>query len=175
MGGPAYREKDQEALTARARERIEQGQLPSARAARSWGGRGSGLACSLCDTPILETEPEMELEFDGAVSARALRFHLQCQSAWEIARRAPVQAEWTPMGQALPPFDAVVEARLTMSGGRPVILGVVRVRSRGDDAAWMNATTNSPLPDAWTPLEWRYPPGLEPAQSPAESAAPKRA
>jgi len=175
MGDPTHKEKSQEALRVRALERIEQGLLPRAKPARTWGGRGSGLACNLCDTPILETDPEMELEFDGAASAKALRFHLQCQSAWDAARRTPQASDWIPIGKALPPFDTPVEARLNMGTGRSVILGVSRLRGAGE-GAWLNATTHTPLPETWRPVEWRYPMGFE-ASEPiaAENAPPKRA
>jgi len=175
MGDPAYRGKVQDALATRARERIEQGQLPCAKAARTWGGRGSGLPCNLCDIAILETEPEMEVEFDTSTTPHVLRFHLQCHSAWDAVRRAPAPGDWTPMDHTLPPFDAIVEARLVMRGGRPVILSVMRARRGDKDAVWMNATTNLPLPDSWCPLEWRYPPALDSSEQTARSSAPKRA
>jgi hypothetical protein len=176
MGDPAYRGKLQDALAARARERLEHGQLPGAKAARTWGGRGSGLPCSLCDIVILETEPEMELEFDGSTNPHVVRFHLPCHSAWDAVRRAlPPGEDWTSIDHTLPPFDAVVEARLAMQGGRPVILGVVRTRSGDKGAVWMNATTHLPLPASWSPLEWRFPLGLESPEQPAKSSAPKRA
>ena len=174
MGDRTHKDKNQDTLGARAREQVEQGLLPRAKAARSWGGRGSGLPCSLCDTPILATEPEMELEFDGAASARVLRFHLQCQSAWDMARREPAADAWTDISANLPPFDAVVEARLNMGASRSVILGVVRARTPDGAGCWMNATTQAPLPPAWLPVEWRYPADAEPAELLA-SSTPKRA
>lgn len=173
MGEPGNSEKHEDMLRARARERIASGQLPRAKPARSWGGRGSGLACSLCDHPIADTGPEMELEFDGAITTDALRFHLQCQGIWDSVRRAPAEDEWILIEKRVPPFDTVVEARVNLSGSRSVILGVVLSRGRGPDGVWLNATTSAPLPAAWRPMEWRYPAGLEP--KPAESASPRRA
>ena len=177
MGDRTHKDKNQETLVACARERIEQGLLPRVKAARSWGGRGSGLPCSLCDSPILETEPEMELEFDGAASARALRFHLGCQSAWEVARRVRTEGDWTPVEEELPPYDTVVEARVIMGAARSVILGVTRVRCRAHDDSWLNVTTHAPLPDSWRPVEWRYPANTEHAadRNSAGTTAPKRA
>jgi hypothetical protein len=166
-------EKSEETLRARARERIASGELPRAKPARSWGGRGSGLPCSLCDQPIADTGPEMELEFDGAISATALRFHLQCQVIWDSVRRVPTETEWTAIEKRLPPFDTVVEARVNLSGSRSVILGVVLARSRSTEGQWLNATTSSPLPAAWRPLEWRYPAGLDTSQQ--DNATSKRA
>lgn len=148
--------------------------MPRAKPAHSWGGRGSGLPCSLCDKPIASTGPEMELEFDGAITATALRFHLQCQVIWDSVRRVPTETEWTSIEKRLPPFDSVVEARVNLSGSRSVILGVVLTRSRSPDGQWLNATTSSPLPAAWRPLEWRYPAGLDVSQS-QDAVTPKRA
>jgi hypothetical protein len=174
MADPVSTENSEEALRARARERIASGDLPRAKPARSWGGHGSGLPCSLCDQPIADTCPEMELEFDGAISATALRFHLQCQVIWDSARRMATESEWTTVEKRVPPFDTVVEARVNLSGSRSVILGVVLTRSRTPDGQWLNATTSSPLPAAWRPLEWRYPAGLDVSHQ-HESATPKRA
>lgn len=116
----------------------------------------------------------MELEFEGAIAATTLRFHLQCQAIWDSVRRAPSESEWIALEKRLPPYDTVVEARVSLSGSRSVILGVVLARGRTPEGVWLNATTNSPLPAAWHPLEWRYPVGLDatPAQ---ETAAPRRA
>lgn len=179
MSETANIENNEAALRARASERIASGQLPRAKAARSWGGRGSGLACSLCDQPIADSGPEMELEFDGAITATALRFHLQCQAIWDSVRRLPTESEWTLIEKRVPPFDEVVEARVNLSGSRSVILGVVLSHGRSPDGVWLNATTSLPLPAAWRPLEWRYPAGLEmpSVKSPitGESATPRRA
>jgi hypothetical protein len=56
-----------------ARERIAKG-----------GGPGSGEFCALCDKPIGRDEVEYEIaaEFSGGV--RAYRFHLVCQSVWQL-------------------------------------------------------------------------------------------
>lgn len=174
MGNSDHTEKNDDILRARAHERIASGQLPRTRPARSWGGRGSGLPCSLCEQPIAETGPEMELEFDGAVTATALRFHLQCQSIWDSVRRGPPEAEWFAVEKRVPPFDTVVEARVTLSGSRSVILGVVLTQGRSPDGLWLNATTNSPLPAAWHVVEWRYPAGLEPTAA-QDTASSRRA
>lgn len=149
--------------------------MPRTKAARTWGGRGSGLPCNLCDSPILASEPEMELEFESTGSPKVMRLHLHCHAEWEAERNRPGSGDWTRMDQALPPFDTVVEARVTMPGGRPVILGVLRLRGGSGEAIWMNATTNSPLPEAWCPVEWRLPQALEPSGVLPKSTAPKRA
>lgn len=168
-------QQHQETLRARARERIEQGLLPHAKAARTWGGRGSGLACSLCDAPIADTEPEMELEFDGSVM---VRFHLQCQSIWDAERRAPPADAWTPIAQALPDFNETVEARLSLGGARSVILAVTRLQGGDGRDIWLNATTQTPLPEGWRPFEWRAqipPPQTEIPYEEVPAPTPRRA
>jgi hypothetical protein len=153
MGDPSQLGRD--ALRDAARERIEQQRLPRNKPARMWGGRGSGQICSLCDQPILDTEPEMELEYDGTEAHSVVRFHLQCQSVWDEARQMRL-SPWTLVSSELPPLLHVVEARLTLNETRAIILNVMRI-NHGDTGpvVWLNATTNSPLPESWRPIEWR--------------------
>jgi len=155
MGDPTR--KGQDELRTQARERIEKELLPRVKPSRVWGGRGTGLCCNLCDLPILATEPEMELEFEGA-SETPVRFHLQCQSIWEAARLAPEIPLWMPVEHQPPPLHVVVEARLSLGEARAIILNVIRVCDEATGAeVWLNANTNGPLPDTWRPLEWRHP------------------
>jgi hypothetical protein len=67
-----------------ARERIAKRQLPANAASRMWGGHGTGKLCDLCDKPIRADDVELEVdsEIDGAV--RTLRFHMVCQSVWQL-------------------------------------------------------------------------------------------
>lgn len=67
-----------------ARERIAKGQLPREAPSRMWGGRGNGQLCALCGKPIQRDEIEYEVEasIDGA--ARDFRFHMVCQSVWQL-------------------------------------------------------------------------------------------
>jgi hypothetical protein len=143
------------ALRDAACQRIEQARLPRSKPARMWGGRGSGLVCSLCDKPILDTEPEMELEYEGAVPQKIVRFHLQCQSVWDEARQLR-RSPWTLVAEELPPLLQVVEARIGLHEQRSVILTVMRINhGTTGPVVWLNATTNSPLPENWGPIEWR--------------------
>ena len=120
-----------------------------------WGGRGTGQVCSLCDKPILDTEPEMELEFEGAAPQKIVRFHLQCQSVWDEARQLR-RSPWTPVAEELPPLLHIVEARIGLNEQRSVILTVMRINhGTTGPLVWLNATTNSPLPENWRPIEWR--------------------
>jgi hypothetical protein len=140
-----------------------------------WGGHGSGLVCSLCDVPILETETEMELEYEGSVENSVVRFHLQCQSIWESARRVPSASSWRSVEREPPPLHAVVEARLSMGESRVIILNVIRIcDGETGPVVWLNATTNSPIPDTWSPLEWRSPTVAENATPAAAATQPAR-
>ena len=153
MGDPLQQDRD--ALREAARQRIEQARLPKTKPSRMWGGHGRGQACSLCDRPIRETEPEMELEYEDEPSRPVVRFHLQCQTVWDEVRQARA-SPWTLVAEELPPLLHVVEARLSLNQQRAIILNVMRV-NHGDTGpiVWLNATTNSPLPAHWQPIEWR--------------------
>jgi hypothetical protein len=144
-----------ESLRDAARQRIEQLRLPSRKPTRIWGGRGTGLPCSLCDKPILDTEPEMELEYADAAAGATVRFHLQCQSVWDEVRQMRT-SPWTLVSTSLPPLFQIVEARIALGAARSVILSVMRV-NHGDTGplVWLNTTTNSALPENWRPVEWR--------------------
>jgi hypothetical protein len=143
-----------------------------------WGGRGTGLVCSLCDAPILASEPEMELEYEGTAPIPVVRFHLQCQFVWEAERQSPKASDWTSVEEQLPPLHCIVEARLSLGDSRAIILNVMRVcDGETGPVVWLNPTTNSPLPENWQPVEWRDLPG-RPSAPVAESeraATPKRA
>jgi hypothetical protein len=97
----------------------------------------------------------MELEYEGDSSQPVVRFHLQCQTVWEEVRQAR-NSPWTLVSHELPPLLHVVEARLSLSAQRAIILNVMRV-NHGDTGpvVWLNAVTNSPLPSSWQPVEWR--------------------
>jgi hypothetical protein len=179
-------EKDSGALRTRARERIEQGRLPSSKALRTWGGRGSGLRCDLCDAPIGSDEPEFELQLDLTVSAEPVRFHRVCHALWIEAREACEPHTWRPVSEELPPLGVVVEARVSLSGRGPIILSVICLSSRqsnagsesdGDEGSgaapqWLNATTRGPLPEGWFPVEWRPVPGVSsPSRSDVDSGS----
>jgi hypothetical protein len=156
MGG--LTEENEEALRARARKRIEQGLLPREKPLRMWGGRGTGAACTLCDHPIETTEPEMELEYEPPTALPCVRFHLRCQSIWELARERQMPSQWISMAAEMPPLRMLVEARIGLGESRSLILNVMRVNNgETGPVVWLNATTNSQLPDSWIPFEWRLP------------------
>ena len=162
-----------ETLRLRARERIGQGRLPRRPAARTWGGPGSGQFCDLCDSSILSSEPEFELQLESN-SSHVVRFHRRCHSIWEAARQESLQ--WTPVTQAAPPPSMPVEARIAMTEGRSLILDVICQPDGPSGAAvWLNATTQAPLPAGWQPLEWRRSARSVEPPPPVETSIPKRA
>jgi hypothetical protein len=150
-------EESSEALRARALERISQGKLPRAKAARTWGGLGSGLSCDLCDTAILATQPEFEVQTDLAAPAETVRFHRRCHTIWDLVRQelVPEPAQWTPVATQLPAPGDLVEARLSLGGGRAIVLDVIYVGDSAGAPSWLNATTRAALPVGWDPVEWR--------------------
>ncbi|MGB6451867.1 MAG: hypothetical protein WBE92_14045 [Steroidobacteraceae bacterium] len=177
MGEPSSR--DTEALRARARERLRQGRLPRIKAARTWGGLGSGSPCDLCDAAILSSEPEFELQLDLSMPSESVRFHRQCHTIWSEALENYLPAhDWRPVAEELPPFGALVEARLSLGEARSLILNVRCLEAAPPaPASWINATTGTPLPEGWRPVEWRYPPGAEAEATPQpfDSSLPRRA
>ena len=149
-------QQNEEALLIRARERIDQQLLPREKPARMWGGRGTGLPCCLCDAPIADSEPEMELEYEAPAPLATVRFHLRCQSIWDVARQVPKSSQWISMQRELPPLHTMVEARISLGEARSLILNVMRVcDGETGPVIWLNATTNGTLPEAWRPVEWR--------------------
>lgn len=177
-------DRDTQALRTRAEERLRQGRLPRVKAVRTWGGLGSGLPCALCDAAILSSEPEFELQLDLAPTAPTVKLHRACHSIWNEAREAfePSNA-WRAAAEELPPFGALVEARVRLSGTRSIILNVICLKSppvppaSEPGCAWINATTQRALPDGWGVVEWRYLGGEAPAEVPerSDSSLSKRA
>jgi len=118
----------------------------------------------------------MELEYEGAQDAPVVRFHLQCQSIWEQVRQTPRGTPWTLVSDELPPLFSVVEARISFGESRSVILNVARLCDGATGpTVWLNATTNSPLPEAWHPVEWRAHPSSEPAAESQDKLTSRRA
>ncbi|MBX5462910.1 MAG: hypothetical protein IRZ28_17715 [Steroidobacteraceae bacterium] len=165
--------QNEELLRARALERIVQHRLPHVKPTRVWGGYGSGLPCSLCDQPILATEPEMELEYESSERVPTVRFHLRCQVLWDSACQQKA-SQWIPVRDALPPLHTVVEARVSFgTAGGGVVLNVIRVcDGRTGPIIWINATTNVRLPEGWQPTEWRALPEASPPALASADTAP---
>lgn len=77
---------DETALRVLAKRKIETGALPRAAPRSAFGGKGSGLPCSLCEQPIAASDYELEYALGGG---EIPRFHLRCQVIWQF-----VLAEW---------------------------------------------------------------------------------
>jgi len=81
---------DEPLLRERARAAIARGAIPRERPERFWGGRGTGEACTICETIIAqgEVEIEVELSFRGGQDTRPdiRHFHVRCFAAWELER-----------------------------------------------------------------------------------------
>jgi hypothetical protein len=100
----------------------------------------------------------MELEYEASAAHPSVRFHLRCQTLWDQAREAhrPSPSQWISVDEQLPPLRTVVEARVSLGGSRSIILNVMRVcDGETGPLVWLNATTNSQLPELWAPVEWR--------------------
>ena len=78
-----------ERLRDRAQERLRNGDLPLGHDVHTWGGRGSGFKCLVCDGPILESDVEFEVEIEKPLvsgGAKSARFHLKCHAIWDYER-----------------------------------------------------------------------------------------
>lgn len=67
-----------------AREKIESEKLPCAEHPSTWGGKGRGSACSLCEESITNEQFEFEVEIvaPACPAPAILSFHLSCHGAW---------------------------------------------------------------------------------------------
>jgi hypothetical protein len=76
---------EQTGLRAKAREAILAGRLPRRRPAKTWGGPGAGLRCTICGSPVGHDEVELEIDFgrDGAGHIEH-HVHVPCFAAWEV-------------------------------------------------------------------------------------------
>lgn len=72
-------------LLERALRAIEDRQLPRGVVSRVWGGRGSGLPCSLCGQPIERSDVEIELDEGQGQGGARVRFHSSCHLQWQEA------------------------------------------------------------------------------------------
>jgi len=78
---------DEPVLREKAREAIRCGKMPSRKADRTYGGRGSRVACSVCDELITPNQSEIVIEFRRAESGHDDYYlHVRCLAAWEFER-----------------------------------------------------------------------------------------
>jgi len=59
------------------REKLQKGSLPRRQSDRTWGGRGSGRPCAVCDQEIPSSVSEIE---DRDDDGNPLVFHARCHS-----------------------------------------------------------------------------------------------
>jgi hypothetical protein len=98
---------------------VHAGKLPTHPPERTWGGKGSGAPCVLCEEPIRPNEIEWELEFSRVsdTDERAnFRVHPDCLTDWQLAR--------LELARTLPTAPAGVtfanrEEEASSQGGRP--------------------------------------------------------
>ena len=86
-----------------AHQRLEAGELPNDRLARTWAGPGEGQACSVCDEPIEVEQVEYEVDVPDGEAFRTYRFHLVCHQIWlfEIGSRSNIVARGRGAGRAV--------------------------------------------------------------------------
>jgi hypothetical protein len=65
-----------------ARRALEFGRIPAVKTSGTWGGFGSGAACSVCSIAIAPEQLEMEVEFSHQ-PGRSYHLHVACFHAWE--------------------------------------------------------------------------------------------
>ena len=76
-------------IRALARKALLAGTLPRRDPARTWGGPGVGMPCTICGDRIPAGQMEYELQFSHDSENPGLdRFHLhlRCFAAWELER-----------------------------------------------------------------------------------------
>jgi hypothetical protein len=69
---------DEASIRARVSRLLADRILPCETPDQTWAGRGMGLRCIACETPIAPTEVEYEVDFSG----RTLRLHRRCHEIW---------------------------------------------------------------------------------------------
>jgi hypothetical protein len=73
------------AVAGTIQEQGERRGVPYQEPVRTWAGRGTGVPCNLCGTPIKAQDIEYEVELLSPASGdlRGLHFHFNCYRAWE--------------------------------------------------------------------------------------------
>jgi hypothetical protein len=76
-------------LSALIRQKLDAGLLPRQLSRMASRGYGAGQPCSACDTKILPTEVQYELESHGGArdGGSTYRVHLGCYAGWEAECR----------------------------------------------------------------------------------------
>lgn len=76
-------------LPDRVRDAIRTGKIPDRSPERTWGGRGCGASCAICDQLISADELEFELQFPKGSRGEPADYyvHQGCFLAWESELR----------------------------------------------------------------------------------------
>jgi hypothetical protein len=81
---------DEEIFRAKARERLQSGELPRHYGTRHLEGHGCGAPCAVCGEPITRGQLELEIEFSqngaGLPGAVTYHCHIRCFAAWQFER-----------------------------------------------------------------------------------------
>jgi hypothetical protein len=80
---------DEPVLREKARAAIRSGKMPSRKQDRTYGGRGSRVACAICGELITPDQSEIVVEFrrHGVQSGHDdYCLHVRCLAAWEFER-----------------------------------------------------------------------------------------
>jgi hypothetical protein len=80
---------DESLLREKARAVLRAGKLPARRPDRTWGDRGDGAPCTICELPVTRDQMEFEMRFerDGEVPGLdEFHVHVRCFAAWEFER-----------------------------------------------------------------------------------------
>ena len=76
---------DDDGLRQKARAAIQSGKLPTRRPDRTWGGRGSGGPCAVCQLALRGDEMALEIEFVATGHyPKIIHMHTKCFAAWEL-------------------------------------------------------------------------------------------
>ena len=87
-----FKMPDEKILREKARAAVRDGKIPARRPDRTWGGRGVGASCAICELPVTKDQMEFEIQFarDGDNPGLDMfHVHLRCFAAWEFERVRP--------------------------------------------------------------------------------------
>jgi hypothetical protein len=114
---------DEKVLRVKAREAMGAGKLPVRRPERTWGGKGGGACCAVCDLPVRRDEIGFDLEFLGqSVDSNGGNYalHIRCLAAWEFERGGLALASKPDHLQGRSTDGTITGRELDpTSGGRP--------------------------------------------------------
>lgn len=87
------------------------GKLPDRRPDRTWGSRGDGAGCAICNASIRPDETALELEYASEKGADNYHVHLACFTAWALERGKRKPASTTTPGARERPAVRAIDDR----------------------------------------------------------------